>query len=284
MAKQQYFWLKLPKDFFKKHYVEILLAKDDGKLLVLFYIWLLTESIDHEGRLRYSETKPYNARMLAEVARYPESFVEEALQIFQEMELVVIDQDQTIALPKSLEMVGSESESASRVRRFREKQNRENVEEENRYNVTECNDDVTECNGKEEPKKETVTVAKEDTKIHDEAMEVIELWNRLQDVGIKPISRVDKQSKRYKSLVSRIKQYGFEAMLTAIDNVRKSDFLQGKNGRNWQITFDWFVLPNNFPKVLEGNYSNNSGNGSQSNTGNARLDNIKNRVSEVDKW
>ena len=32
------------------------------------------------------------------------------------------------------------------------------------------------------------------------------------------------------------------------------------------ITFDWFVLPNNFPKVLEGNYDNDKGQGQEFST------------------
>ena len=43
-------------------------------------------------------------------------------------------------------------------------------------------------------------------------------------------------------------------MLRAIENVKHSEFLQGKTDGRWQITFDWFVKPNNFPKVLEGQY------------------------------
>ena len=45
-----------------------------------------------------------------------------------------------------------------------------------------------------------------------------------------------------------------------IDNIRHSKFLQGKkpsNKRTWVITFDWFVRPNCFPKVLEGQYNDN---------------------------
>lgn len=57
-------------------------------------------------------------------------------------------------------------------------------------------------------------------------------------------------------LTARIKEYGIENVLTAIENVKQSDFLQGRIGKGWTITFDWFVRPNNFPKVLEGNYSN----------------------------
>ena len=63
-------------------------------------------------------------------------------------------------------------------------------------------------------------------------------------------------SKRYQSLVARIREYGIGNVLVAIDKIRHSKFLQGRSGskRAWIITFDWFVLPSNFPKVLEGNY------------------------------
>lgn len=65
-----------------------------------------------------------------------------------------------------------------------------------------------------------------------------------------------RSSKRYQSLVARIKEYSVDDVLTAIDKIRHSKFLQGRSGskRAWVITFDWFVLPSNFPKVLEGNY------------------------------
>ena len=66
MAEKKYFWLKMPRNFFEKHYIKILRAKDNGDLLVMFYIWMITESIDHEGKLRFSEDIPYDAEMLAE--------------------------------------------------------------------------------------------------------------------------------------------------------------------------------------------------------------------------
>ena len=85
---------------------------------------------------------------------------------------------------------------------------------------------------------------------------VLEDWNTLSEYGIKTVSRLTNGTKRYDSLVARLKQYGIDDVLKAIDNVRHSDFLQGKHGgKPWQITFDWFVLPNNFPKVLDGNYN-----------------------------
>ena len=113
---------------------------------------------------------------------------------------------------------------------------------------------------------------------------VVEEWNTLSEYGIKPVSRLTSGTKRYDSLIARLRKYSVDDVLKAIDNIRHSDFLQGKhNGKPWQITFDWFVLPNNFPKVLEGNYDN-AENAPRVGTGNAYIDAIHSRVSEVDNW
>ena len=31
MAEKKYFWLKMPRNFFEKHYIKILRAKDNGE-------------------------------------------------------------------------------------------------------------------------------------------------------------------------------------------------------------------------------------------------------------
>ena len=56
-------------------------------------------------------------------------------------------------------------------------------------------------------------------------------------------------------LKARIADYGVDDVIKAIENIRCSSFLRGKGNKGWTITFDWFVKPNNFIKVLEGNYS-----------------------------
>lgn len=37
----------------------------------------------------------------------------------------------------------------------------------------------------------------------------------------------------------------------------ESDFLKGKNDRNWSANFDWLIKDSNMAKVLDGNYKNN---------------------------
>ena len=94
-----------------------------------------------------------------------------------------------------------------------------------------------------------------DTICQTDVRRVIEEWNKLQEVGINPIRDIKPSSKRCQLLKGRIREYGIDEVLSAINNVRYSDFLRGENNRGWMITFDWFVKPNNFTKVLEGNYN-----------------------------
>ncbi len=57
------------------------------------------------------------------------------------------------------------------------------------------------------------------------------------------------------SIKEQLKEYGVDEVLKAIGLIKSSNFLKGGNARGWIITFDWFLKPSNFVKVLEGNYS-----------------------------
>lgn len=84
---------------------------------------------------------------------------------------------------------------------------------------------------------------------------VIKAWNDLP-VAITKISRMTSSSLRHKMLMTRIKEYGEDDVIKAVNRIRDSDYLQGHNKYGWVITFDWFIKPNNFPKVHDGNYDN----------------------------
>lgn len=84
---------------------------------------------------------------------------------------------------------------------------------------------------------------------------IVGAWNELEQYNIKPIKKITPGSTRERLLNARIRQYGTDDILNAIENVKHSKFLQGINKNGWQITFDWFIKPNNFIKVLEGNYN-----------------------------
>ena len=66
--------------------------------------------------------------------------------------------------------------------------------------------------------------------------------------------------KRVGYIKARIREFGLEAVYEVISKAAASDFLNGKNQRGWVASFDWIMLPTNFPKVLEGNYDNRTNN------------------------
>ena len=82
---------------------------------------------------------------------------------------------------------------------------------------------------------------------------IMDYWN--SHSLLKEITAIT--DKRKGNLNARIKEYGQEAIFKAIDHVAASKFLRGYNSKNWMATFDWVFLPNNFVKVLEGNYLDN---------------------------
>lgn len=132
---KKFYWLKLRRDFFKRHDIRIIEEMPNGKDYVLFYLKLLLESIDHEGSLRFSDTIPYNEQMLSVVTNTNVGIVRSAMKLFTELKLMELLDDATIYMAEVNNMIGSESWSAERVRRFRQKQQ-----------ALLCNADVTSCN------------------------------------------------------------------------------------------------------------------------------------------
>lgn len=84
---------------------------------------------------------------------------------------------------------------------------------------------------------------------------VVEEWNKLSELGIKPVHRIGATSTRYKKLNARIKQNGEDVVIAAINRIRNSKFLTGQVN-DFIIDFDWFIGPNNFDKVADGKYDN----------------------------
>ena len=124
MAEGKFYWLKLKRDFFKRHDIRIIEAMPNGKDYILFYLKLLLESIDHEGKLRFSETIPYNEQMLSVITNTNVDMVKAAMDIFIELQMIEINDDKTIFMQEVEKLIGSavDNDNANRQRRFREKQ------------------------------------------------------------------------------------------------------------------------------------------------------------------
>ena len=139
MASKKYYWLKLKRDFFKRHDIRIIEEMPNGKDYILFYLKLLLESIDHEGNLRFSDAIPYNEQMLSVVTNTNVDIVKAAMKLFLDLNMMEIFDDATIYMNEVQNLIGSETDSAERVRRHR-------LASKSGDNALQCNTDVTEGN------------------------------------------------------------------------------------------------------------------------------------------
>jgi len=119
---KKYYWLKLDKNFFKRHDIRIVESMPNGKAYILLYLKLLLESIDHEGLLRFNETVPYNEDMIATITDTNVDIVKSGLQIFRQLNLLEVSDDQTILMKQTTLMLGGETEFAIKKREYRERQ------------------------------------------------------------------------------------------------------------------------------------------------------------------
>jgi predicted phage replisome organizer len=119
MANKKYYWLKLHRDFFKRHDVKIVESQENGKDYIIFYLKLLTECIDHEGRLRFSDELPYDERMLATITDTNVDVVRSAVKAFIAMGLMERWDDGTYFMSKIDKMIGSETQWAAKKREQR---------------------------------------------------------------------------------------------------------------------------------------------------------------------
>ena len=137
--KEKYFWLKLKRDFFKRHDIRVVEDMPNGKEYILFYLKLLVESIDHEGELMFSETIPYNAEMLASVTNTNVDIVKAALQVFYDLDMIELLDSGALYLREVEALIGCQSISAEK-KEIQLKNRRKKLEGGKKVeNLSECN-------------------------------------------------------------------------------------------------------------------------------------------------
>lgn len=327
MNDKKYYWLKLKKDFFKRHDIQIIEAMPNGKDYILFYLKLLVESVDHDGGLRFNDTVPYNEAMLSTITNTNVDIVRSAMKIFTELKMIDMLEDKTIYMNEVQKMMGTETYWAEQKRK--QKQNKLEGEREfqyikklsyerlqlpngkvqyvdnkryggNAFEVFEraegeceiCGSDeklcihhkngysneledlivlCRKCHRKDEIQTPSTEFGKfpldvqlisnvsnqeidkdkdKDKELKIDTSIIIDKWNSLILARV-----INIKGNRLKILNARLKEYGETEVLRALDNISLSSFLKGQNSKGWIITFDWFINPNNFIKVLEGNYT-----------------------------
>ena len=275
---KRYYWIKLKESFMTSDAVDFLMGQPEGANYVVLYQMLCLKTINTGGRLERHIGEiiiPYDEEKIQRDTKwFSIDTVRIALNLYKALGLVYVDRDGALCLTNHENLVGSETDYAEKNRRIRAQQQSLptghnvssnvssdvysnvstdiDIENRDRYGDKEIEKDIDKSLDKEIEKDDLTNPVGFVCRTKD-VRQIIEAWNSL---GLHQLTRVTGESKRGGMLRARVNEYGTEAVLAAIEKVRKSDFLKGQNKDGWTITFDWFVKPNNFPKVLEGNYDN----------------------------
>lgn len=236
---KKYYWLKLKRDFFKRHDIRIVEGLPNGKEYLLFYLKLLVESIDHEGALRFSDTIPYNEQMLSVITDTNVDIVRSAMKLFTELKMIEVLDDATIYMAEVNTLIGSETRWAEKKRVQRQK---DIVPMLSSQCPTEIEID------KEKEKDKELETDKENSKTDFQS--VVDLFHSICVSFPKIRSLSDA---RKKAIKARLKNYTIDDFKAVFEAAEASSFLKGEDG-GWKASFDWLIKEANMLKVLEGNY------------------------------
>lgn len=119
-----YYWIKLKTDFFESDAIDFLLSQEDGCKYVTLYIKLCTMTSNTDGVLATKIGNilvPYSVDKIARDTKFfSADIVRVALELFQNLRLIVVSENNVMKIANYESMIGSETEWAQKKRLYRE--------------------------------------------------------------------------------------------------------------------------------------------------------------------
>jgi predicted phage replisome organizer len=234
-------WIRLEIDMFDNKKIRHIRKLPEGNNIVLIWMMLLTMAgrCNSNGIIFLAENIPYTNKMLADELDFDESVIELALTILEKFGMITRD-GTLLSIPGWEEH--QNIDGLEKIREQTRKRVAEHRKRQKELSEEECMPEIP----------EQISCEKDLVKPGD-VQKVVDEWNKLQQFGIQPVVRMT--ARRTQMLKARIREYGMDKVMEAIEKVKKSDFLTGRK-KDFIITFEFFINPNKFIKILEGFYDN----------------------------
>lgn len=255
MAKyntSRFYWLQLKEDFFDEDAIDWLEDQPNGKEYSLFYLKLCLKSLRTNGiliRKVGSMLLPYDHIKLGELTKTNPDTVIVAMELLTKIGLVRKLENGELYITQVENMIGSQSIGA--FKKQQQLMRRENNLIEGGTKVEKIPPDIDiELDIDLDIDKE-IDIEK-DKRERIDYQQVADMYN---EICISFPKCTTLSENRKKSIKARLKTYSLEDFKNLFTLAEQSDFLKGKNDRNWNANFDWLIKDSNFAKVLDGNYS-----------------------------
>lgn len=118
---ERYYWLKLPDDFFRQKPIKKLRKIAGGDTYTVIYLKMLLISLKNDGKLYFDGVEDNFCEELALELDEEEENVKVTVQFLMAQDLLKLIDESEYELTECSRMVGSESASAERMRRLRDK-------------------------------------------------------------------------------------------------------------------------------------------------------------------
>ena len=136
LKNKRYFWIQLAQDFFKSKEMKLLRKIAGGDTHTIIYLKMMLISLEDGGHIYYDGLADNLAEEIALVIDENLEDIKITLIFLESKGLLTRKNDRDYFLEQVPEMVGSETATARRVRKFRENKQ-----------ALHCNTDETKCNG-----------------------------------------------------------------------------------------------------------------------------------------
>jgi len=150
---KKFFWLKLKEDFFESDEIKILESLPNGMAYSNFYLKLLCKSIKNNGVLRLRNVIPYTVEMLSSMTNTNIDIARGAIEKLIALNMIEVLDDGALYMLDIENMIGSETDSAQRMREARARAKTINLEEKDKKSLTLC-ENVRKSDTEKEKEKE----------------------------------------------------------------------------------------------------------------------------------
>lgn len=243
MAKK-YYWLKLKNNFFSQPKIKKLRKIAGGDTYTIIYLKMQLYSLEDDGKLYFDGIEEnFVEEMALKIDEDPEN-VGVTIQFLIAQGLMILCDDNEYLMTETQESIGSESDSAQRVRAHRERK------------ALHCNDTVTLCNTEIEIELENRDRVRDKTDSKISYQLIADTFNDI----CKSFDRVERISdSRKEDIAAACKKFGFEQIRTAFAKAENSKFLKGEESKGdykFKANFNWIIKEENLKKILEGKFDN----------------------------
>lgn len=243
MAKK-YYWLKLKNNFFSQPKIKKLRKIAGGDTYTIIYLKMQLYSLEDDGKLYFDGIEEnFVEEMALKIDEDPEN-VGVTIQFLIAQGLMILCDDNEYLMTETQESIGSESDSAQRVRAHRERK------------ALHCNDTVTLCNTEIEIELENRDRVRDKTDSKISYQLIADTFNDI----CKSFDRVERISdSRKEDIDAACKKFGFEQIRTAFAKAENSKFLKGEESKGdykFKANFNWIIKEENLKKILEGKFDN----------------------------